>query len=177
MNSDDIWKELHDLFDTDDGSLPEIRIANLSKQEVVRVFGRLQQYCRNINGTFWSKKDQEDRSIDSVPNAALLVTDGRAEAFHVLCSQLHYAGIAIPDLGVCVSDDEISLDYRMSSQWNSENLRAFFQLLKELAELSANARVRLEKGVLEDVRKKFEDTWATFMRNTAVTYGADSRVE
>jgi len=170
MNSEDIWRELHDLFDTDDGSLPEIRIENLSRPGVVRVFARLQQYCRKgIKGTFWSKEGQKDTPVDSVPNAALLLTDGRAEPFHALCRELRYGGIVIPDLGVFVSDDEISLDYRMGSEWNSGNLKAFFQLLKELTELDATARVGLEKGVLRDVRKRFENTWKTFMQDTAVT--------
>jgi hypothetical protein len=170
MNRQDLWKELHDLFDTDDGSLPEIRIADLSKLGVASIFAKLQGLCPGgVDGNFWSNEAQKDRRVDSVPNAAQLVIDDRSEPFHALCHELDYGGIRIPDLGVFVSDDEISLDYRMGSEWNANNLGAFLQLLKELTQLDANASISLERSVLRDVRKRFEDTWKAFMENTSAT--------
>lgn len=37
MEAEQLWKELHYLFDTDDGSLPEIQIQNLSPDDVIAI--------------------------------------------------------------------------------------------------------------------------------------------
>ena len=38
MDSFHIWENLHDLFDTDDGSLPEIELKNLRREHIGDIF-------------------------------------------------------------------------------------------------------------------------------------------
>jgi hypothetical protein len=49
--------ELHDLFDTDDGSLPEVRVDSADKQAVIRAFAKLRVRGQDVThrgSTFWS---------------------------------------------------------------------------------------------------------------------------
>lgn len=166
MEAEELWKELHDLFDSDDGSLPEIWITNLSQVGVVAGFHYLQHACHSIadNTVFWSIEEQQDKPIDSVPNAAALVVAGHAEPFHFLCGGLTYGGEAIPNLGVCVFDDQIKLDYRMGEEWNGAKLEALFGILKELKRIDPGAKVTIEDYALAKVRKQFETTWERFLQ-------------
>jgi hypothetical protein len=168
MKAEQLWKELHYLFDTDDGSLPEILIANLSKDEVVAIFDYLQQTCRQMNdaATFWSIEEQADRPVVSVPNAAALVMQGRAEPFIVLCEGLAYDGEVIPDIGVFVFGDEIALVYRMGREWNAANLKALFGILQAVTRIAPTAKISVEEGALKSVRRHFEATWKKYVQAT-----------
>jgi hypothetical protein len=164
MEPDQLWKELHYLFDTDDGSLPEIWIVNLSKEGVVAIFSYLQNACRAIasGAVFWSLEDQQEKPINSVPNAADLVAQGRAEPFHFLCQALTYEGVVLPDIGVFVFGDQIALDYRMGKEWDAVKLNALFGILKEVKRIDSGARISIEDYALPQVRKQFETTWRRF---------------
>jgi len=166
MKAEQLWEALHQLFDTDDGSLPEIRLLNLSPKGVVAIFSYLQHSCRSSanNQVFWSREDQQDKPINSVANAATLVVEGRAEPFHCLCQGLAYDGEELPDIGVFVFDDQVALDYRMGQEWNAGKLKALFGLLKELTSIDQGAEVSLEDNVLPKVRKHFERTWEKFLQ-------------
>lgn len=67
--------------------------------------------------------------------------------------------VAIPDLGVFVFPDQLSLDYRMGPAWGPSELEAFFGLLGELASLDPDASLSLEEGMLPDVVARFENAW------------------
>jgi hypothetical protein len=166
MDTEQLWQELHDLFDTDDGSLPEIQIRNLASDEVIAIFDYLQNACHQLakSASFWSIEDQEDKPINSVPNAAALVTQGRAEAFHVLCQELNYGGEVIPDIGVFVFDDQINLDYRMGAEWNAGKLKALFEILQEIIRIAPAAKITIEEYALQKVRKHFEETWKRYLQ-------------
>ena len=164
MEPEHLWKELHYLFDTDDGSLPEIWIVNLSKEGVVAIFSYLQNACRAIaNGAvFWSLEDQQEKPINSVPNAADLVVQGRAEPFHLLCQGLTYDGVVLPDIGAFVFGNQIALDYRMGKEWDALKLRALFGILKEAKTIDSRARISIEEYASPQVRKQFETMWREF---------------
>ena len=174
MEAAHLWQELHYLFDTDDGSLPEIWIMNLSKDGVVAVFSYLQNASNRItsSASFWSIEDQQDKPVNSVPNAADCVIQGRAEAFHCLLEGLAYNGVVIPDIGVFIFDDQVSLDYRMGREWDARKLKALFDILKELKRIDPGAKVSMENSALRKVRRHFENTWDKFLQ-TATCPSAD----
>ena len=109
---------------------------------------------------------QQDMPISSVPNAATLVVEGRAEPFHCLCQGLSYEGEILPDIGVFVFDDRIALDYRMGQEWDARKLKALFGLLKELKGIDTGAKVSLEDTVLTQLRRHFELVWERFLHTT-----------
>lgn len=167
MEAKELWKELHHLFDTDDGSLPEIWLSDLSPDGVVAIFAHLQNASDRImsGSSLWVIEEQQDKPVNSVPNAASLVVQGLAEPFHCLCQGLTCNGAVIPDLGVFVLENQIVLDYRMGEEWNAQKLNALFGLLTELKRIHPTAKVSIEESALKNVRNHFEETWERFFRS------------
>ena len=77
-----MYREIGFLFDTDDGSLPELRITRLLADQTPVVYGRLRELASRINegAYFWDRKAERDAPVDSVPNAATLMISGEAAA-------------------------------------------------------------------------------------------------
>jgi len=156
-----LWNQLHDLFDADDGSLPEVRVDYRDSAATVSGYALLRGRAARVvsdNAYFWSKT-HECRPLDSVSNAAALVVSGEAEAFHVVLGGILSRSVAIPDLGVFVFPDQLALDYRMGPAWGPKELEALFGLLGELASLDPDASLSLEEGVLPDVVVRFQNAW------------------
>jgi hypothetical protein len=87
-----------------------------------------------------------------VPNAAALVIQSGAEAFHIVCQGLSYGSEVIPYLGVFVFDDRINLDYRMGAEWNAAKLKALFGMLQEINRIAPAAKISIEEYALRKVR-------------------------
>ncbi|RJS92033.1 hypothetical protein [Salinisphaera sp. Q1T1-3] len=157
-----LWNELRNLFDTDDGSLPEIRVDYRDSAATVAGYALLRGRAAGVvsdKAYFWSKTHDAEVSLDFVSNAAALVASGEAEAFHVVLGGIQSRGIAVPDLGVFVFPGQLALDYRIGPAWGSNELEAFFSLLGELVSLDPAATLSLEKGVLPDVVARFQNAW------------------
>ncbi len=157
-----LWTELRDLFDTDDGSLPAVRVDYRDSAATVSGYALLRGRAARVvsdNACFWSKTHDTERPLDSVSNAAALVVSGEAEAFHVVLGGVQCRSAAIPDLGVFVFPDQLALDYRMGPAWGPQELEAFFGLLSELTALDPDAALSLEEGALADVVARFQNAW------------------
>jgi hypothetical protein len=143
------------LFDTDDGSLPEIRLAGLTAHQTPLVHARLRALASRTHegASFWDRRADRATPLDSVPNAAALVVSGDAEAFHLLLHDPHVGDVALPALGVFVFPDEVVLDYRMGPEWGPTEVAALLALLCELRRLAPGSRVELD--ALDDVRDDF----------------------
>jgi hypothetical protein len=66
---------------------------------------------------------------------ALLVATGDAEAFHVVLSGVVGSEQPIPDLGVFVFTDGLTLDYRMGPAWGQPQIESLLVLLRQLRKL------------------------------------------
>ena len=157
-----LWAELHDLFDTDDGSLPEVRVDYADPKATAAAYALLRERAAQIvtdNPRFWSKSDHAERPLDSVPNAAALVASDEAEAFHVVLRGIRSRDVAIPDLGLFVFPDQLALDYRMGPSWGPREVEALFELLAELTALDPEASLSLEPGILPEVSARFQQAW------------------
>jgi hypothetical protein len=165
-----LWTELHDLFDTDDGSLPEIRVNYVEREAMVAGYNLLRRRAARIvteKPYFWSKVHNAERALDSVSNAATLVVSDEAEPFHVVLGGIQARNTTIPDLGVFVLPDQLALDYRMGPAWGASELEALFQVLLELRDLDPNATVSLEEDVVTEVSRRFESAWRRCRLTTA----------
>jgi hypothetical protein len=147
-----LWKQLHQLFDTNDGSLPSIGLNNLKTQEVERIYLylRSQSELVSIGSYFWSTVTDEEVPIDSVENAAHLVIIGEAENFHLVVSGLTFGDAVIPDLGIFVFTNSIELDYRMGEEWGIAELDALFMLFSKIRELAPLVKIDLPDFYAED---------------------------
>lgn len=154
-----LWKQLHHLFDTNDGSLPSIGLNNLSPQEVERIYLYLRSQSKlvSIGSYFWSTVTEEEIPIDSVDNAAHLVIIGEAECFQLVVSGLTFRDAVIPDLGIFVCTDLIELDYRMGEKWGIAELEALFILFSKIRELAPLVRIDLPDFHTED-NEQFKST-------------------
>jgi len=165
-----LWSELRDLFDTDDGSLPEVRVDYVDSAATVAGYALLRGRATRVvseNAYLWSKVHSAERPLDSVPNAAALVVSGEAEAFHVVFGGIRSRNVVIPDLGVFVCPDQLALDYRMGPAWGPGELEALFELLGELVALDPRASLSLEEGVLADVVARFQNAWRRWVSEHA----------
>jgi hypothetical protein len=129
--SESVWELLHEHFETDDGSLPDIYIRNVSSEGVVRIWNSLREHSSGIAGeaTLWHDGEARRLNVNSVENAADLVISGAAEPFHVVLRGVSFEGTSIPDLGVFVFLDEVDLDYRMGPEWSRSGVEALLRLL------------------------------------------------
>jgi hypothetical protein len=162
-----LWTELHDLFDTDDGSLPEVRVDYSDVQAVARGFALLRLRASEILGSFWSKTLCADQSADTVVNAAALVLAGEAEAFHVVLRGIQFQEGTIPDLGVFVFPDQLALDYRMGAVWGAAELNGLFALLADLCALDPGASISLEEGLPSSTVARFQSAWRRYLSEHA----------
>jgi hypothetical protein len=117
---------------------------------------------------FWHNALQQDQRVVDYPDAARLVAQGEAAPFHTLASGLAFDGVVIPDLGVFVWADELTLDYRMGPEWGGPQLLALFELLRQLAFATA-ARVSLGQHVLPHVDAQFVSEWQAYCAGCGTT--------
>jgi hypothetical protein len=157
-----LWNELRDLYGTDDGSLPEVRVDYMDSAATVSGFALLRERAVRVvseNACYWSNTHDAERPLDSVTNPAALVVAGEAESFHVVLGGIQSESVTIPDLGVFVFPDQLALDYRMGPAWGAKELEALFGLLGQLVALDPRATLSLEEGVPADVVARFQSAW------------------
>ncbi len=164
-----VWESLHDMFETDDGSLPDVYILNLSGLGVSKMWAYLRKLSPNLVGdaSFWNRAKEKSVAVDSVANAAELVVNGEAESFHVVLHGISLNGSLIPDLGVFVFPDAIYLDYRMGHEWGARELEAFFALLHQLKSFDKNALVTLPPEYAVEARRRFAKAFSEYGKTTA----------
>jgi hypothetical protein len=141
----DLWEQLHDLFEADDGSLPDVFIEELTSDQIRAVYqwirSRCDPYCDEGTPVFWDRREKRNVPIDSVDDPSALVVAGRAEPFRQGLSRFAIAGVELPPLTIAVWPDRIDLDYRMGSDWGAAQLSAFFELLWVIQQMAPNAQI------------------------------------
>ena len=162
-----LWTELHDLFDADDGSLPEVRVDYVDARAVAKGFALLCQRASKVLGDFWSKTLCADQPVDSVANAAALVLRGEVDAFHAVLRGIRFQEVTLPEVGVFVSPGQLALDYRMGAHWGAAELTGFFALLADLCALDPGASLSLEEGVLSPAVARFQSAWRRYLSEHA----------
>ena len=165
-----LWNEIHDFFDTADGSLPMIYVNYSDTRAVAAGYALLKKLAFVTypeSECFYSIPGDEERPLDSVSNPATLVVSGLAHPFHVIFGGISIGGAIIPDLGVFVFTDQLQLDYRMGADWGSKEVEALFALLSQLAALDPNGSLALEDGVLPEVADRFQLAWKKYSTDAA----------
>jgi hypothetical protein len=171
MNETKLWEELHDLFDTDDGSLPEIALTDLTRTQIGKIFFFLFSSGKDgttHGGVFWDKELNLQRSIRDVENAAILVASYEAAPFHIVIRGMKHNSSIIPDLGIFVFQSSIFLDYRKGPEWESAKLEALFYYLYRIYQLAPDVKVGLQASEPEVLRKKFQNVWENYTRECEV---------
>jgi hypothetical protein len=82
----------------------------------------------------------------------------------MIIGELTLNNITIPDLGLFVFQDSVSLDYRMGSAWGPENLAALFEYLYQIKKLAPDMQLTLQEGEISEVQKKFQRIWKQYQQ-------------
>jgi hypothetical protein len=168
-----VWKRLHFLFDTDDGALYDVRLTELQAEDVAIAFDFLRSRAQmDLHATFWHRGLDREERLDAYSNPARLVADGVAEPFHVLAQGLSLRGVTLPDLGVFVWPDEITLDYFKGPAWGEPQVLALFELLRQLVALAPGSRVHLCEHTLPKVDRLFVEAWSAYCQDVLENPGA-----
>lgn len=161
----DLWIRVKHLFEVDDGSLPDIYVENLCADEIVDVYEWLMGQCAIAGSpTLWSVESQKNLAIRDVPNPARAMVEGRVESFRHCLVGLYCHGVALPELSVCVESSSLSFDYRMGSLWTNGTVWALFELLRQLRQRVANARIyQTSEGGYPHPNAEFSEAFAEYV--------------
>jgi hypothetical protein len=161
------WQKVKHLFELNDGSLPDIFVENLSSEELVAVYEWLSNLAEiPRRTTVWSTENQQDIPICEVPFPARAFREGRIASFRHLLVGLSVDGVVLPTLSVCLVSNELSLDYRMGSEWNEQKVAALFELLRNLLRLAPQARiVQADEGSFKAPNVAFSLAFEAFVKN------------
>jgi hypothetical protein len=159
MNVFLIWEALHDLFDLDDGSLPEIDLTGLTGKHVADIFLFLSSQSQDITiggARFWDKTLEQTRSVADIDSAANLVVHYKADSFYMVIGNLNSKDIIIPSIGIFVFQESISLDYRKGHNWSPEKIAALLEILCDLNKIAPEMQVTFQEGTTEVANERFQ---------------------
>lgn len=161
-NDQDLWGRLSPLFEEDDGGLYDVRLTGLTSSSGSRLAAHLQKRAVSLEGYAWDRVLNREVKVENLAEAALQVGAKRLQRLHVLLTGIQLNGIAIPDLGLYVWTDELTLDYRMGREWSASVLYAFFELLYELSLIEPNLKLDLGDTALPQWQREFCDAFAWY---------------
>ena len=163
-----LWEKIHTLFDTDDGSLPEVEIKFNTSDAVPKAYDTIRNHSTSFsskNNYYWSTQKNKEILINFPDNPAEKVTEYIAEPFHVCFTNIKsHSGNQVPDLGVFVFQDSLSIDYKMGSEWNMKALIGFFELLYKLDGLSNSTQLTLKSNVNDPDGELFNKVWMQYKK-------------
>ena len=159
-----LWQQVRELFEIDDGSLPDIFVENLSQTEIVAIYEWVMSQCSVFgNPVAWSITDKRDIAIKDISRPAQAFVEGNIEMFRHGLAGLSYDGHKLPELTICVEPEGISFDYRKGSAWNEHVLHALFQLLSEIKRIAPHAAInQAEEGSSNKPSQAFRSAFESF---------------
>ncbi len=159
---------LRQKFKEDDGSLPDIEVCNLTRDEVISGYEIIRSSSKLIitqNPCYWSILEEKEVTITFDENPAGLVVDGRAEPFHIVFGEISSPkGGKVPNLGLYVFQKCLALDYRRGPEWDIQVIMGLFELLKKMTKGNRNQAI-CHKGNIDDPEGKlFQNIWNEYTR-------------
>ncbi len=136
-----LYEAVRDLFEEDDGSLPEIHVAGLTPAAAQRCLDALFDRADSLrpDQTVWDWQRDEDVPIADVPEVGPLAAEGKLSTLHVVLTGIRSGDVGVPDLGVSVRPGALVVDYRMGVEWTAEVVAGFVELLRALQQLVKEA--------------------------------------
>lgn len=153
-----LWNDIHDMFDEDDGSFPEICICGLTAAEVAAGYQLIRKCARILVGkpAFYEIASGKERELDEVTCAASLVCAKQANPFHFLVRNMAFRKGEVHEAGVFILDNAIAFDYPKSCLWGEIQIETLLLLINKIKEGSEKAFIRLEDAVGPDDRQRLQ---------------------
>lgn len=153
-----LWNHVHDIFDENDGSCPEICICGLSTAEVIAAYRLVRKQARFMVGRarFLDHETGNEIGLDEVECAAALVCEKKASPFHFMVRNLEFKRCEAYELGVFVFDNAIAFDYEKSRLWGESQIQALLMLVNEIIGKSEKGFLRFEETLCQPDRERLE---------------------
>lgn len=144
-NNATLYAAIHDLFDYDDGSLPEVQIDGITADEAQAMLDALLPLGDPLrpDQTVWDHERDKEPPISDYPDAGRLAAEGRLSSLHFVLTGLQWRETGLPDLGVGIWPGTFAIDYRPGSDWTPDVLSCFIDLLCTLRGLSREGQLVL----------------------------------
>ena len=161
-----LWQHVRELFEGDDGSLPDIFVENLSEIEIITVYEWVMSRCSVFgNPMAWSITDKKDIAIKDIHRPAQAFVEGEIEMFRHGLADLSYDGRKLPELTICVELEGISFDYRKGAAWNAHTVQALFSMLADIKQIAPSATItQAEEGCTNEPSQAFSAALQSFTR-------------
>jgi hypothetical protein len=145
-----------------------VELNGLTHQQLAAIYTYIRHGSRISTEvpTFWDKRQQRSITLDGVPNAAELVANGDAEAFHFTFSGLQAGAVELPPLGLFVFPNCLELNYRMGPHWTRKTIASFFELLRELCTLAPQATIAVPSVEPPPEADQFLQAWSRYRRTS-----------
>ncbi len=159
------WPMVRQFFETDDGSLPDIQLENLTNDQLVSIYETVIRLCSIVGEpTVWSKIDEKEIPLREVAKPANDCLSGRIEMFRHGLADLRIDGIRLQLLNICVEKGYISFDYSMGSEWNPQTVAALFEFLWRIQQKFPHARIsQNDEGMHDTPNLEFSEAMLTYI--------------
>lgn len=162
----DSWNELEPLFQTPDGALPDIELNNVFPKSVAIGYEFIRDnsvWPTHTVPSYWSKTAERDVDFTQSDNPAKYVVEETADSFHICFdSTLSPSGYKIPNLGVFIFQDSISLDYRAGPDWNVEAIKGLFEVIGYIYSISNTMSLKHLGNICDDTGDILESAWNSY---------------
>jgi len=143
-----LWYDLREEFEFEDGSLPDFLTIHYSRLEAVSdAFEFLRSISEPISPKFelWLERIEKGIVLNEVENPALLVSNGEACPFcWMFEGALSDSKERLPALGVFVYQDCLQLYYSPGPYWSAESLQKLFEVISILSKIDGFKEIEFE---------------------------------
>ncbi|HNX75233.1 MAG TPA: hypothetical protein PLM07_13045 [Candidatus Rifleibacterium sp.] len=153
-----LWNQIHDIFDEDDGSYPEICICGLTTPEVIAAYRLIRNQARFLVGKprFLHHETGSETELDQVACAATLVCEQKASPFHFMVRNLTINRREVHEIGVFVFANAIAIDYEKSRIWGESQIEGLLRLVNQILGSAEKAFLRFEETLGPADRQRIE---------------------
>lgn len=160
------WDALLAVFSTDDGSVPEIELDNLSGDEVVRGYGFIRNHADYISSSspsYWSESKDCEIPFSYEDNPAIQLISGETRVCLLCFGGIKSpSGHVIPNLGLHVFADCLNFTYRMGPQWNQQALVGLFELISCMSADFHRMQITHKDNINDNDGSIFQSYWDAY---------------
>jgi hypothetical protein len=156
----ELWRRVGSLFYEDDQMLHHIHLSNLSARSIPRLTAHLQNIAARISPiNAWDRISNVAIEMDDLAEGAKRVVLEELDPVHALLSGMVVNRAKLPDIGLLIFADELTLDYRKGKEWSPKVVTAFFELIRQLKGVEPNLKVRLDECVLPQWHRRLHSAF------------------
>ena len=161
----DLWLELKHLFETDDGTLPDIWVENISTEEIYAIYTYVMTVAEvESESTVWDEQQDKEIKLSSLEDPVQFLLENKEASFKQYLPKIIVESVVILDLSIEVTNEYVAFDYRMGDAWNKKRVEALFYFLSEIKKIAQDSDIyHTHEGDFEEPSKAFENAFKTYL--------------